>query len=78
MAYLPNSISHRQVPNLIFRPISIKRLTTKAPATKCDYLLIFLYIFFDFTFLHELTPDNGGGGGGGGGRGGVGGRGGGV
>lgn len=56
MAYLPNSISHRQVLISYLDPFP-SRTDDKSTSTKCDYLLI----FFFFTFLHDLTPDNGGG-----------------
>lgn len=51
MAYLPNSISHRQVLISYLDPFP-SRTDDKSTSTKCDYLLIF------FTFLHDLTPDN--------------------
>lgn len=57
MAYLPNSISHRQVLISYLDPFP-SRADDKS--TNCDYLAIF---FFFFTFLHDLTPDNGGWGG---------------
>lgn len=52
MAYLPNSISHRQVLISYLDPFP-SQTDDKSTSTKCDYLLI-------FTFLHDLTPDNGG------------------
>lgn len=50
MAYLPNSISQRQV--LISYLDPFPSPSHDKGSTKCDYLLI-------FAFLHDLTPDNG-------------------
>lgn len=52
MAYLPNSISQRQVLISYLDPFPSPS-ADKSTSTKCDYLLI-------FTFLHDLTPDNSG------------------
>lgn len=55
-AYLPNSISHRQVLISYLDPFP-SRADDKSTSTKCDYLIF-------FTFLHDLTPDNSDGDGG--------------